>query len=54
MRNANALVKRLTDTLADAAEAVTRGADDLLAALLPKPQAQLVPVRVRRTDPQRR
>ena len=54
MRNANALVKRLTDTLAGAAGAVTRGADELLAALLPKPEAQLVPVRVRRSDPQRR
>ncbi|WP_375463705.1 hypothetical protein [uncultured Methylobacterium sp.] len=48
MRTA-ALVQRLADTLTVAVKAVVRGADDLLAAILPKPEAQLVPVRVRQS-----
>ncbi|GJE61489.1 hypothetical protein [Methylobacterium trifolii] len=51
MRTAAAIVKRLAETANRAAEAMVRGVDQLIDAALPKPQAQLVPVRVRRNGP---
>ncbi|WP_375455345.1 hypothetical protein [uncultured Methylobacterium sp.] len=54
MRKASALVQRLTETLTAAADAAARGLEDLLDSVVPRPQARLVPVRVRRAGPERR
>ncbi|WP_187275180.1 MULTISPECIES: hypothetical protein [unclassified Methylobacterium] len=54
MRNASALVQRLTDIVSSAAGAAARGVEEVLGALVPQPEARLVPVRVRSNGPVRR
>lgn len=55
MRKAAALVQQLAEALTVAIAAAARGADTLLAPVLPRPEAQLIPVRIRRQDtPSRR
>lgn len=51
MTAAAALVKRLTETVTEAADAFTRGAGRMLDRILPQPQPVLVPVRVRPSRP---
>lgn len=50
MRKASALVQRLTDIVTSAADAAARGVEEVLGTLVPRPEARLVPVRVRRND----
>ncbi len=51
MRKASALVQRLTDIVTSAAGAAARGVEEMLGALVPRPEARLVPVRVRGNGP---
>ena len=51
MRKASVLVQRLTDIVTSVAGAAARGVEEVLGTLVPRPEARLVPIRVRRSDP---